>query len=125
MSEIKVIDLLNKIANGEEVPKKIKYKNDILKYDEEVQDYMGCSKIGSGSFFNYLFVNHATSDFINDTVEIIEEPEINIHEIKTLEYDVKDEKGVGYYRLDTIAEKTKELIQAVKQLDKRIGEINE
>jgi uncharacterized protein (UPF0147 family) len=37
---MKVIDLLNKIANGEEVPKNIKYYNDyILTYDEDTQDY--------------------------------------------------------------------------------------
>ena len=32
MKTIKIIDLLNKIANGEEVPKKIKYENDIYKH---------------------------------------------------------------------------------------------
>ena len=31
MKTIKIIDLLNKIANGEEVPKKIKYQGDITK----------------------------------------------------------------------------------------------
>ena len=31
---MKIIDLLNKIANGEEVPKKIKYKNKIYEWKE-------------------------------------------------------------------------------------------
>ena len=41
---MKVIDLLNKIANNEEVPKKIKYKEEIYNYfegaDEVVKLYM-------------------------------------------------------------------------------------
>lgn len=41
---MKIIDLLNKIANGEEVPKVISYPqyykgNIILTYDEETKDY--------------------------------------------------------------------------------------
>lgn len=36
---MKVIELLNKIANGEEVPEKIKYINSIWKYDKETKDY--------------------------------------------------------------------------------------
>ena len=36
---MKVIDLLNKIANGEEVPKRIKYINSIWEYDEKTKDY--------------------------------------------------------------------------------------
>ena len=36
---MKIIDLLNKIANGEEVPKKIKYDNEIFKLRDEKDDY--------------------------------------------------------------------------------------
>jgi len=38
MNKIRVIDLLNKVAN-EEAPKKIKYENRILYFDEELQNY--------------------------------------------------------------------------------------
>jgi len=37
---MKIIDLLNKIANGEDVPKRIKYINSIWEYDEETKDYI-------------------------------------------------------------------------------------
>ena len=40
MKTIKVIDLLNKIANGEEVPKKIKYKTWTFIYVDEFYGYM-------------------------------------------------------------------------------------
>lgn len=36
---MKIIDLLNKIANGEEVPKKIKYDGTIYEYNERVDFY--------------------------------------------------------------------------------------
>ena len=61
---MKIIDLLNKIANGEEVPKKIKYKNDIYKY--EAYDYFGINK-------GYFFDRYNVSEMLNDTVEILEE----------------------------------------------------
>ena len=37
---MKVIDLLNKIANGEEVPKKIEYRNIKFVYDEDNRIYI-------------------------------------------------------------------------------------
>ena len=74
---MKVIDLLNKIANGEEVPKKIKYciygeEYSTFAYDEKEQEYYND---GAG----YLSVpNHCLNDeveIIEETKEIIEESE--------------------------------------------------
>ena len=65
---IKVIDLLNKIANGKEVPKKIKYDDDIYEYDYDEKNY--------AYFFidhyNYLFDEDITQ-ILDDEVEIIED----------------------------------------------------
>ena len=61
---MKVIDLLNKIANGEEVPKKIKYINKFFDYDNA--DYFN-TDIG------YLFERCTLCVILNDEVEIIEE----------------------------------------------------
>ncbi len=88
---MKVIDLLNKIANGEEVPKKIKvgisefYKNSKYTinndYDYEnddgtyLTDYLG--------EFDYI------TNYLNKEIEIIEE-EQDIEELK-----LKDGKIVG------------------------------
>ena len=63
---MKIIDLLNKIANGEEVPEKIKYNNEEYKYYEGV-DYR--DKRG-----NYLLSGEPICiAFLNDEIEIIEE----------------------------------------------------
>lgn len=68
---MKVIDLLNKIANGEEVPKKIKYGGKDMFWCEpckiyelaEVEQNELCGK----DLYNIL-------DNLNDEVEILEEP---------------------------------------------------
>ena len=67
---MRIIDLLNKIANGEEVPKKIKFGDKIWKYDSSVQDYMNEDNN------EYLFANIfgiETEKALNKEVEIIEE----------------------------------------------------
>ena len=72
---MKVIDLLNKIANGEEVPERIKYDTKVMTYDHNKQDYLGYYSNGNGEWlFQYLFDRcKNTEHFINDEVEIIEE----------------------------------------------------
>ena len=68
---MRVIDLLNKIANGEEVPKKIKFDNTYWnricgeKYPYYTNDY-------DNDLFIYFFRKNLTFS-LNDEVEIIEE----------------------------------------------------
>lgn len=70
---MKIIDLLNKIANGEEVPKKIKYNNKIYSAKgnaiENFVDY--CSEEDEWCFNHYVRYEN-----LNDEVEIIEEKKI-------------------------------------------------
>ena len=88
---MKVIDLLNKIANNEEVPKKIKYNDYIYtakgNAKEHFVDY--CSEEDEWCFNHYVRYEN-----LNDEVEIIEDPpkeEILINVCGTLftksEYD--------------------------------------
>ena len=64
---MKVIDLLNKIANGEEVPKKIKYENDIYILTDNYCYY--CDET------NLILSDrlYAEQSRLNDEVEILEE----------------------------------------------------
>ena len=82
--KIRIIDILNMISQEQEMPKKIKYRDDILKYDKDCQDYIGVKETGSGSFFNFLFVNAPTLNFINDYVEILEDNTEDIEELNKL-----------------------------------------
>lgn len=77
---MKVIDLLVKISKGEEVPKKIKFNEEIYKFNELYDDYEG---LYGG---DWLLHNHNDNlkCFLNDEVEIIEE-EKAIEKIKGID----------------------------------------
>lgn len=87
--KIKIIDLLNKIANGEEVPKKIKWENIIYAYSEYDKDYLEYPF--SNEEYKGLFDmrDSILTQFLNDKVEIIEEP-------KKIEKITVREKTLGF-----------------------------
>lgn len=71
---MRIIDLLNKIANGEEVPLEIKYCNKRYRYDSLSTDYEQIG--GFNSLFKDLLILKHFFDlpkYLNDTVEILEE----------------------------------------------------
>ena len=68
---IKTIDLLNKIANGEKVPKIIRYKNYDFEYHERLDNVCNYKVIGSDSkYLNDVFF---IDSILNEEVEIIED----------------------------------------------------
>ena len=112
---MKIIDLLNKIANGEEVPKEIFYKKQWWEYnpdnDYEGTDWGGC------------FLNNVLICDLNDEVEIIEKDE-EIKKIKnTINYYInyEDERlnediSCICHHLISHTDKINELIDAVNEL---------
>lgn len=125
---IKVIDLFNKIANGEEVPKKIRWRDKIWDYWDRDQDY----KSKQGRWFTSNLNDIRTREFVTDIVEIIEkQEEIDIQSIEELDenftYIENHISGLGIEKVLNKAEielvnKINKLVQAVKQLDKKIKE---
>ena len=116
---MKVIDLLNKIANGEEIPEKIRYEDKIYKYDGETNNYIR----NIGFNFDYLIGEDITA-MLNDKVEIIEEDkEIEEAKIKTFEdtgeavtiLRVHEYNDLNFKELKRV---TDELIKAVNELKK-------
>lgn len=121
--KIKVIDLLNKIANGEEVPKKIllnrivfEYQGDDYLYkDEDKKEYWLFSACYTDK---YMWLE----DFLKDEVEIIEEDK------KIEKLDIKQEKNIknnwkwkcNGYNISTpqkiMADKLNELIDEINNL---------
>ena len=79
---MKIIDLLNKIANGEEVPKKIRYKNKIFEHwdNGNIQDYW---HKGNKSLFDD-FIDCSRYTDLNDEIVILDEEDefIDIEEIE-------------------------------------------
>jgi len=70
MKTIKIIDLLNKIANGEEIPKKIKIGNIIWTFDKKEKTYFM-----NDTCVELFYVENITKK-LNDEVEILEEKEM-------------------------------------------------
>ena len=108
---MKVIDLLVKIANGEEMPKKIKYKNELFEYDNDTQDYY----IVEGTY-DYLFRDSfckKTNSFINDEIEIIEEPKKIKHCLKRDRF-LRDKDEMEHFRI-----KIDELIDEINNLKEK------
>lgn len=79
---MKVVDLINIVANGEEVPQKIIYEDELYEFREDLHDYeneypdfeAGIDK------YKYLFEDPNGRDykeFFNDELEIIEDKKIN------------------------------------------------
>ena len=69
---MKIIDLLNKIANGEEVPEKIIYDNELYVYNDEMKDYEYPEKCG----WLMDISRNSGNVFLNGEVEITQRKEI-------------------------------------------------
>lgn len=103
---MKIIDLLNKIANGEEIPKKIKFENYIYIWRNDQKDYF-CKQINhslESIIGEYLFCN------LNLEVEIIEEDK----KIKKLEKDFINRNTYNVW--NDFSDKINELIDVINNL---------
>ena len=80
--KIKIIDLLNKIANNEEVPKKIKYKDNVYYLGKNMVDLHTYQTEGSNTTRKLSLIIDNEYLNLNDYVEIIEEPK-KIEKIKS------------------------------------------
>ena len=121
---MKIIDLLNKIANGEEVPEKIKEDNIIYIYESLEHFYYTDNEARKNLLIRGK--DYSTNDFLNWNVELIEDETIDIESINELETYSDD--GVEFYDksdIHKIAKKTNEILQVVKQLNKEIKSIKE
>lgn len=66
MKTIKIIDLLNKIANGEEVPKKIRYDYETYELTDTLLNYFGYENDND-------LLSVISGDELNELVEILDE----------------------------------------------------
>ena len=113
---MKIIDLLNKIANGEEVPEKVKYCGSEYLYLNHRKDYKNMELDFDSCIIDSKYHN---LDWLNDTVEIIEEQEeIDIQSIEEIEPAMNGNACV----IDNKTWTLNQVIKAVKQLDKKIKE---
>lgn len=86
---MRVIDLLNKIANGKEVPKKLCFWEREYIYDKEYNCYL--HQVAGNEFIDLLDNNNDDlQSFLNDEVEILDNEE------KEKPLTKKDVEALGY-----------------------------
>lgn len=104
---MKVIDILNKMANGElEDGFKFKYDNDTYKYNKKEDEIVSIEHgVCLGNYYK-------VENILNDEVEVIEEK-------KEIE-ELHEYKNIGYSECDikTNREKLNEVIRAVNKINK-------
>lgn len=120
---MKIIDLLCLISLGKEVPKYIKYKDDILEYDEDYKMYMYCR---DGRYyddlFDYFTLNYNDeldySKILNIEVEVKEKDKkiekIDLNGYNDISTGIKEEWMSGE---DVIIVKINELIDKVNSME--------
>ena len=120
---IKMIDLLYKIANGEEAPKKIRYFGEEFKLAKDNEYYSVCS---SRPLISYFGEDYLRAE-LNDEVEILDEEEFeDIKEIdttgfgvdKSLTYDEVREHTANNIKL--LADTIDKLIKNQKKIIERL-----
>ncbi len=124
---MKVIDLLNKIANGEEVPRKFTYKGYLWEYDINNEMWFYYFGEGKNHRFDRLFYLNMC---LNDEIEIIEEDkpieELLIEQdCPSSNYYIRNEFGTkcGLTKHSKmIAEKVNEIAREVNKLKKKENE---
>ena len=118
---MKVIDLLNKMANGENIPQKIKVYQEVFEWDILEHYY----RRSNGDDLLELCTIFNTGELLSMEVELIED-EIDIDNIEELDKNGTFINGkINDQRVIDIQNKINELVQAVKQLNKEIKSIKE
>lgn len=107
--KIKIIDLVNRIESGEKVPEKIKYNQLEFKYDKGSGKYFR----KNSSIITWLCIERFTNDFLNKTVEILEDNTEEIEELLTIEDYECDKTDIRLNR-----DKINELVKAVNSIRK-------
>jgi hypothetical protein len=113
---MKVIDLLNKIANEDEIPEKIKYENYIYWYDKNWKDY----KNAQVEFRSYLIsCRYHNTDFLNEEVEIIDDEQEEDKKIEKFYFSVyQDQKLGGREVVEQLETKINEIIDYINKENK-------
>ena len=111
--KIKIIDLLNKIANNEEVPKKIKYKDNVYYLGKNMVDLHTYQTEGSNNTRKLSLIINNEYLNLNDYVEIIEEPK-KIEKCKNYE----DFLAIDDY-IEHLKNKIDELIDEINNLKEK------
>ena len=111
--KIKLIDLLNKMAKKENLPKEIKFNGYIWLYIKRVSDYDSILLDG------YLFKNYFNISQLNEEVEIIKEEKDTIEKISINGKDIHKLEKLGIYDvIENIESALNEIIDRIEKESK-------
>ena len=127
MNKITVIQLLNKIANGEELPEKIIWNEDLFEYDKGQKAYI----IESINGMTKSLLEYVLECDLNNEVEIIEyiEEDKEIEEIQFDEIDELTDYDIYFFpeceddSKENFKNKINELIRNQKKIIKAVNEL--
>lgn len=124
--KITIYELIGLVKDGK-APEKIRYNNEIWKYDDELKTYDN-DDYGS-DLLEKLFYEVCISDFINNEVEIIEEPKkiekllLDMNSINkgnmTADYENYTVGNIAEHNFGVIYKKINELIDKINNLKEK------
>lgn len=115
--KVTIYELIGLIKDGK-APKKIRYNNEIWKYDDKLETYDNDDY--DNDLLEKLFYELYISDFINNEVEITEEPK-KIEKISWNEKESLAEYLTASKKQEILARRTEKLKTSLNEL---IDEIN-
>ena len=105
---MKIIDILNKINNGEDVPEKIKFDNTVFELEENKKEYSFQHENGDCETLLYrVMTTHFIDVLLEAEVEVIEENK-----------EIEELNDNDIYDFNHLSLKINELVQAVNKLNK-------
>lgn len=122
--KIKIIDLLVKMANREELPKKIKYNDNIYYLIENRVDLHTYQTMGSNTTRRLSLILDNEYLNLNDYVEIIEEPK----KIKKISWREKESLAGNFTaseKQEILARRTEKLKSSLNELIDEINNLKE
>ena len=117
---MKVIDLLKKIENGENIPQKIKVYQEVFEWDILEHYY----KRSNGDDLLELCTIFNTGELLSMEVELIEDETIDIDNIEETDVNIAKHWSVETRIIDNTI-KLNKILQWAKQKDKEIKSIKE
>lgn len=120
---MKLIELLNKMANREKLPKKILIRDKVYYLINDADGNIVYSQATDKSNWE-AFIDHRLNitRCLNEEVLILDIG-VEISEDNTIDIDNIEELTQNYFDDWTEAKKINELVQAVKQIDKRVKKL--
>lgn len=121
---MKIIEIFNKIANGEEVPEKIKYKNKEWLYNDNNKDYCRVSASFIYWFSCSIFdTDEPTKEILNDEIEIISEPKKIEKITEDVFFDMKEVLPDGSIKIPFLNKIDTMMIDKINELIDKLNEM--